>query len=227
MTSQPLMGSTHSVFTVPNQRNVEAHIRKDMRVRRSLVPKHELKRLKTGTSESSHHELENSFFDSLNPLAKSSQLVSILRARRQAEQDAFGYQDFAPRPCVRLTRARPDTPEREASQEWQKAAHRLERPAALRVLHQLQERLKKEVHSREVMEDQLALRMPQMSRSLSDLSFHDSSLAHSAARTHGLFPEGCAGRFVEMRETDKIPKQRRPHNRTRPKSTGPYPMATH
>jgi len=157
----------------------------------------------------------NGFVDSLDTNAKKSQLVLLLRQRRQFEDEKYGFSNHGhSHPRVKLPDRRPDTPDESVdSHQWGRRAKALEKPAMTKVLQALEARLEREEKKTAKVEAKLAKCGPLLHAgehlSFSTLPYHDKVKALAAAGSAGLYPEGAAG--ARPKSCTALPKPRRPY----------------
>merc|ERR1712176_812387 len=113
---------------------------------------------------------------------------------------------------------------------WRSAATQMDRPAVVRLLHALQDRLDREESSCKRAEARLGAQTAGTTPlgrplSLSSLPLHEKAKAISAARGTGVWPKGAAGHRHPVRSLS-VTAQPRPLRQTGPLFATPAPMAT-
>uniref|UniRef100_A0A7S4T7R1 Uncharacterized protein n=1 Tax=Alexandrium monilatum TaxID=311494 RepID=A0A7S4T7R1_9DINO len=174
-----------------------------------------------------HSEVDYTISDVGSLNARGSRLVQLFERRRAAAERALGPAMDLPPPRARLPYPRPPTPPGAETDAWRGAASRMERPAVLRLLNAMQDRLEREETRRKKVEARAEARRPVLrpgdkSWSLASLSLHEQALARAAAKNLGVWPKGAAGCRAPERE-HALPKRR---VLDRPMSASPAPMAT-
>merc|ERR1719333_665057 len=88
-------------------------------------------------------------FNPIRENVEASVLCKLYEERRAEADFLLGPIADRPKPRIRINARRPRTPPSDDTQAWRTAASKLERPAAARLLTELQARLARECEGRE------------------------------------------------------------------------------
>eukprot|EP00927_Polykrikos_kofoidii_P043843 TRINITY_DN37945_c0_g1_i1.p1 TRINITY_DN37945_c0_g1~~TRINITY_DN37945_c0_g1_i1.p1 ORF type:complete len:222 (-),score=36.35 TRINITY_DN37945_c0_g1_i1:74-739(-) len=181
------------------QLRMENSIRSDLATRRKTLPAEEFRRYAEASigcasgSRNATPQVIPLASDASKVTARNSQLVAMFEARRAAADGALLPKFDVPKPCVRLAYKAPaKAPAGQDSESWEFAANRLERPAVVRLLGALEERLQREQREADRLEAKLGRVEVGRLAALSSVDI-EKAKARSFARTTGLWPHGAAG----------------------------------